>query len=166
MVNAVSISDRFSISQVSVSATEFRGFMAENPLAYPPTTKLRPRPLSPHLQVYRWQWTMALSIAHRATGIFLSLGALYLVIWLLAIAGGADSFATIHSFNVSIIGRLLMLGWTFSLFYHLCNGIRHLVWDAGWGLDLKSSYASALAVLAGSVGLTVIAWVAALAMGR
>lgn len=128
--------------------------------ATPPAAN-RARPLSPHLQVYRWQWTMALSITHRATGMFLSLGALYLVIWLAMLAAGPDSFAGIQSFNASIIGQLLLLGWSFSLFYHLCNGIRHLVWDAGWGLDLKSASASAAAVVVASVGLTVIAWIAA-----
>lgn len=128
--------------------------------ATPPATS-RPRPLSPHLQIYRWQWTMALSIAHRATGLLLSLGAVYLVLWLAVIAAGPDAYATMHSFNISIVGRLLLLGWTFSLFYHLSNGIRHLVWDAGWGLDLKSSSISAALVVIASVALTVIAWIAA-----
>lgn len=119
------------------------------------------RPLSPHLQVYRPQLTSILSITHRGTGMFLSLGALYLVCWLLAIAAGPEAYATISGFNASIIGRLLLLGWTFSLFYHLCNGIRHLVWDAGLGLDLKTTYASGWAVVAGAAALTVIAWIAA-----
>lgn len=122
------------------------------------------RPLSPHLQVYRWQWTMALSILHRATGIALSVGALYLVCWLVAVASGPAAYDSIQSFNASIVGQVLLFGWTFSLFYHLCNGIRHLVWDAGLGLDLKSSYASALAVIVASVGLTVLAWIAGYAM--
>jgi len=122
------------------------------------------RPLSPHLQVYRWQWTMALSILHRGTGLFLSLGALYLVCWLLAIASGPDAYAAVSGFAGSIVGRLLLLGWTFSLFYHLANGIRHLVWDAGIGLDLKSSYISACLVIAAAVALTVIAWIAAYAV--
>jgi len=122
------------------------------------------RPLSPHLQVYRWQWTMALSILHRGTGLFLSLGALYLVCWLLAIASGPDAYAAVSGFAGSIVGRLLLLGWTFSLFYHLANGIRHLVWDAGIALDLKSSYISACLVIAAAVALTVIAWIAAYAV--
>lgn len=119
------------------------------------------RPLSPHLQVYRWQWTMALSILHRGTGMFLALGALYLVCWLLAIASGPEAYDVVTGFAGSIIGRLLLLGWTFSLFYHLANGIRHLLWDAGLGLDLKSSYVSALLVVAAAGALTVIAWIAA-----
>lgn len=119
------------------------------------------RPLSPHLQVYRPQLTSILSITHRATGIFLALGALYLVCWLLAIASGPDAYASVSAFSASIIGRLLLLGWTFSLFYHLANGIRHLVWDAGIGLDLKTTYMSGWLVVVGAVALTVIAWVAA-----
>ena len=119
------------------------------------------RPLSPHLQVYRPQLTSILSITHRGTGIFLALGALYLVCWLLAIASGPDAFAAVNGFAGSIVGRLLLLGWTFSLFYHLANGIRHLFWDAGWGLDLKSTYTSGWLVVALAVALTVIAWVVA-----
>ena len=122
------------------------------------------RPLSPHLQVYRWQWTMALSILHRATGMFLALGALYLVCWLLAIASGPEAYAAVNGFAGSILGRLLLLGWTFALFYHLSNGIRHLLWDAGVGFDLKTSYMSACLVVAAAVALTVIAWVAAYAV--
>lgn len=119
------------------------------------------RPLSPHLQVYRPQLTSILSITHRGTGIFLALGALYLVCWLLAIASGPEAYASVSAFSASIIGRLLLLGWTFSLFYHLANGIRHLVWDAGIGLDLKTTYMSGWLVVVGAVVLTVIAWVAA-----
>jgi succinate dehydrogenase / fumarate reductase cytochrome b subunit len=119
------------------------------------------RPLSPHLQVYRPQLTSMLSITHRGTGMFLALGALYLVCWLLAIASGPDAFAAVSGFSASIVGRLLLLGWTFSLFYHLANGIRHLVWDAGIGLDLKTTYMSGLLVVAAASALTVIAWVAA-----
>ena len=119
------------------------------------------RPLSPHLQVYRPQLTSILSITHRGTGMFLALGALYLVCWLLAIASGPDAFAAVNGFAGSIVGRLLMLGWTFSLFYHLANGIRHLFWDAGYGLDLKTTYTSGWLVVALAVALTVIAWVAA-----
>jgi succinate dehydrogenase / fumarate reductase cytochrome b subunit len=128
--------------------------------ATPPAAS-RPRPLSPHLQIYRWQWTMALSIAHRATGMFLSLGALYLVIWLVLLAAGPDSFAGVQAFNASILGKLLLLGWSFSLFYHLCNGIRHLAWDAGWGFELKTGHATAVLVLVAATILTVLAWIAA-----
>ena len=119
------------------------------------------RPLSPHLQIYRWEWTMALSIAHRATGIALTVGALYLVWWVVALAAGPESYATVVAFSGSIIGKLLLLGWTFALFYHLCNGIRHLVWDAGVGLDLKSAAMSAALVVIAAIALTAIAWIVA-----
>ena len=121
------------------------------------------RPLSPFMigPYYKPQMTSILSITHRGTGIFLALGALYLVCWLLAIASGPDAYASVSAFSASIIGRLLLLGWTFSLFYHLANGIRHLVWDAGVGLDLKTTYMSGWLVVVGAVALTVIAWVAA-----
>ncbi|WP_259780887.1 succinate dehydrogenase, cytochrome b556 subunit [Aestuariispira ectoiniformans] len=116
------------------------------------------RPLSPHLQIYRWQWTMAYSILHRATGVALAVGALFLACWLIALAGGADDFNAVQAFSTSIIGRVLLLGWTWSLFYHLLNGIRHLVWDSGRWLDLKCAELSGHAAVAGSVILTLIAW--------
>jgi succinate dehydrogenase / fumarate reductase cytochrome b subunit len=119
------------------------------------------RPLSPHLQVYRPQLTSILSVTHRGTGIALAIGALYLVWWLIAIAVGPEAYTTVSDFSGSIIGRLLLLGWTFALFYHLANGIRHLIWDAGLGLDLKSTYMSGWLVVATSVALTVIAWLVA-----
>ena len=119
------------------------------------------RPLSPHLQVYKWQLTSVMSIVHRATGIALSVGTILLVWWLLAAATSADAFNVAQAFWYSWIGRLLLLGWTWSLFFHLCNGIRHLFWDAGHGYELKTAYASGWTVVIGSVVLTLIAWVAA-----
>ncbi len=98
------------------------------------------RPLSPHLQIYRWQLTSVLSILHRATGVVLSAGALLLVWWLVAAASGPDAFEGVQDFLGSWFGLLLLFGWSLSLFYHLCNGIRHLVWDTGHALDLKSTY--------------------------
>jgi succinate dehydrogenase / fumarate reductase cytochrome b subunit len=86
------------------------------------------RPLSPHLQVYRPQLTSVLSIMHRLTGVGLSVGTLLLVYWLAAAAAGPDSFAAAQDFVGSFLGRLLLFGWTVSLFFHLCNGIRHLFW--------------------------------------
>lgn len=119
------------------------------------------RPLSPHLQIYKWQWTMALSILHRITGVALVLGTLLLVYWLAAAAYGAEAFAGAQWFVGSIVGRLLLLGWSFAFFYHLANGIRHLVWDAGKGFDLKSGHASAVAAIVAAVVLTLVAWVLA-----
>lgn len=118
------------------------------------------RPLSPHIQVYRWQWTMLLSITHRATGIALAVGALLLVCWLLAIASGPAAFDDVQAFLGSWFGRLLLFGWTWSLMYHLANGIRHLFWDAGLGLELESAQASGYAAAILSVVATIGIWVA------
>jgi succinate dehydrogenase / fumarate reductase, cytochrome b subunit len=120
------------------------------------------RPLSPHLQIYRWQLTSTLSIAHRATGLALVAGTLLLVWWLVAAATGPEAYAYAQGFLSSWLGILMLLGWSFSLFYHLCNGIRHLVWDTGHGLDIKSVYQSGWTVVIGTVGLTLLAWGAAL----
>jgi succinate dehydrogenase / fumarate reductase cytochrome b subunit len=115
------------------------------------------RPLSPHLQVYKPQLTSVLSISHRATGIALSVGTILLVWWLLAAARGPDAYDAVRGFAGSWIGVLLIVGWTYSLFFHLCNGIRHLFWDAGYGFDLPTTYKSGWAVVAVSGALTLIA---------
>jgi succinate dehydrogenase / fumarate reductase cytochrome b subunit len=119
------------------------------------------RPLSPHLQVYRPQLTSVTSILHRLTGIALALGILYLACWLAAAARGAESFDRLQDFNGSLIGRLLLLGWSVAFFYHLLNGIRHLAWDSGHGFELPDAYRSGYAVLIGTAVLTLGAWVAA-----
>ncbi len=123
------------------------------------------RPLSPHLQVYRFQWTMALSISHRITGVGLAFGTLLLVYWLAAAASGPEAFATAQILIGSFFGRLLLFGWTFALFYHLSNGIRHLFWDAGLGLELDMAYRSGLLVVAAAVVLTFASWILGYAMG-
>ena len=117
------------------------------------------RPLSPHLQVYRPQLTSVLSILHRITGIALAIGTLILVWWLIAAAAGPTAFDIVQNFIGSLVGRLLLLGWSFALYYHLCNGIRHLFWDAGKGFDLKTAYASGWLVVAAAALLTAISWV-------
>lgn len=122
------------------------------------------RPLSPHLQIYKPQLTSVLSILHRITGCALAVGTLLLVWWLVAAATGPDYFALVQAVMGSWIGILVLIGFSFALFYHLCNGIRHLFWDAGHGYELDAAYRSGRMVIAGSVGLTVIAWVIALAM--
>lgn len=121
----------------------------------------RERPLSPHLQIYKPQLTSLLSITHRATGIFLSLGALVLCYWLLAIAAGPEVYQQAHSLLGSWFGQLLIFAWVASFYYHLCNGIRHLFWDAGYGLELKTTYASGYAVVIATVILTVVTWIIA-----
>ena len=119
------------------------------------------RPLSPHLQVYRPQITSVLSILHRLTGIALAFGALLLAYWLASAAYGPQEFARAQRLLASWFGQLVLLGMTFSLFYHLANGIRHLAWDAGYGYALPKLRASGWAVVAVSVVLTFITWVAA-----
>jgi succinate dehydrogenase / fumarate reductase cytochrome b subunit len=117
------------------------------------------RPLSPHLQIYRPQLTSVLSILHRITGVGLAVGTLLLVWWLVAAATGPTAFDTVQSLIGSIVGRLLLLAWSFALYYHLCNGIRHLVWDAGKGFELGTAYASGWLVVIAAAVLTAISWV-------
>jgi succinate dehydrogenase cytochrome b subunit len=119
------------------------------------------RPLSPHLQIYRWQLTAVLSILHRFSGIFLCLGAVGLVWWLFAAVLGDAYFTPVQAFLATIFGRLLLFGWTAALFYHLLNGIRHLLWDAGFGFDLKTTYATGWTVVAATVLLTGLSWICA-----
>ena len=117
------------------------------------------RPLSPHLQVYRPEITSVLSILHRITGMALAAGLLLLVCWLLALANGEAAYDAVQAFNAHWIGRILLFGWTFALFYHLCNGIRHLVWDTGRGYELPTVYRSGwLAVIAAAI-LSLLAWI-------
>lgn len=122
------------------------------------------RPLSPDIQIYRPQLTSVLSITHRLTGIALSIGAPLLVWWLIAAAAGPVAYSTLHSFLASWLGLVLLLGWTSSLFFHLCNGVRHLFWDVGYGFDLQTIYTSGWAVVAISIGLTLIAWIISFGM--
>ncbi len=117
------------------------------------------RPLSPHLQVYKPQLTSLLSILHRITGVALAGGTLLLVWWLIAAATGTDAFNSVQTVIGSWIGRLFLFGWSFALFYHLCNGIRHLFWDMGRGYELPTVTASGWAVVIISIALTGIAWV-------
>jgi len=119
-----------------------------------------PRPLSPHLQIYKPQLTSVLSITHRATGIALGVGTIPLLWWLIAAATSDHAFALAQAFWYSWIGRLMLLGWSYALFYHLCNGIRHLRWDLGYGYSIESTYRSGWIMLGSSLVLTLIAWVA------
>jgi len=123
------------------------------------------RPLSPHLQVYRWQLTMTLSILHRATGIALSAGAILFTVVLIALAAGPDSYAAVRAFCGSGIGLFLLAGWSWSLCFHLCNGIRHLAWDGGWGFDIPRAYLTGWSVVVVSILMTVAIWLCVLARG-
>jgi len=113
------------------------------------------RPLSPHLQVYRPQMTSMLSILHRGTGVFLFLGTPLLVYWLMAVAAGPAQYASLQDCLSHWFAKLVLLGWTFALFYHLCNGIRHLFWDAGKGFEMDSLYRSGWAVLIVAMVMTI-----------
>ncbi|WP_022727863.1 succinate dehydrogenase, cytochrome b556 subunit [Fodinicurvata sediminis] len=122
------------------------------------------RPLSPHLQVYKPQITSVMSILHRITGVALAVGTLLLIYWLAAAAGGPESYAAAQSFIASPIGLILLFGWTLAFFYHLCNGIRHLFWDAGYGFELPTVYKSGWAALIAAGVLTLLSWAIGLAV--
>ncbi|MEM9602732.1 MAG: succinate dehydrogenase, cytochrome b556 subunit [Pseudomonadota bacterium] len=120
------------------------------------------RPMSPHLQIYKLPMTAVLSVLHRGTGAALGVGGL-LIVWILArAAGGEDDFAAANWVLSSLLGKLVLFGFTAALYYHFCNGIRHLLWDIGWGLDLKTSKHSGQAVLGVSLSLTALTWLVAL----
>lgn len=123
----------------------------------------RNRPLSPHLQIYRLPLLAIMSITHRMTGVALVAGFALLAWWLGAAASGPEAFATVQGFIGSPIGYLMLLGWSVSLFYHLLNGIRHLLWDMGWGFEIPQAYGSGKVVLVGTAVLTIVAWIAGLA---
>ncbi len=123
------------------------------------------RPLSPHLQVYKWHLMMAVSILHRITGVALVAGTLLLIGWLWAAAYDAVCFKAIQHFLGSVFGRLVLFGWSLAFYFHLCNGIRHLVWDMGKGFEVQDAERSAWAVvLFGSV-LTLLTWLLVLTVG-
>ena len=122
------------------------------------------RPLSPHLTIYRWPITMAMSIAHRATGIALYAGTLLLVWWLVAAASGAGAYGTFQSVASSWFGKLVLFGYTWALIHHMLGGIRHFVWDLGAGFEPGVRNQLAWATLVGSVVLTVALWLVVIAM--
>ena len=118
------------------------------------------RPLSPFMfpTWYRFEFTSALSILHPLTGIALAVGSILLVWWLVAVAAGGELFVTTHAFLTSPIGLVLLFGWSGAFFYHLCNGIRHLAWDAGYGFEIRSASRSGYAVVGATVLLTAMTW--------
>ncbi|MDA9148549.1 succinate dehydrogenase, cytochrome b556 subunit [Alphaproteobacteria bacterium] len=118
----------------------------------------RQRPLSPHLQIYKPQLTSLLSILHRATGVALSIGSVILVSWVVALSLGETAYSSYSMIINSWFGKLVLFGFTFGLFYHLSNGIRHLFWDAGYGYDLKVAYTSGSLVIISSLTLTIVTW--------
>lgn len=116
------------------------------------------RPLSPHLQVYRPQLTSVLSIFHRMTGVFLASGAMMMTCWLLTAAAGPEYYAWSQWFLTSWVGYALLAAWSWCLFYHLCNGVRHLFWDVGLGFSLQSTYASGVLMILAATGLMAASW--------
>ncbi|MBX9758487.1 MAG: succinate dehydrogenase, cytochrome b556 subunit [Beijerinckiaceae bacterium] len=122
------------------------------------------RPLSPHLQVYSFALTMAMSILHRITGAGLYLGTLLLAWWLIAAATSASAFVTATWFMGSIVGRLILFGFTWALFQHMLGGVRHFIWDAGYGMDHPQREYLAKGTLIGGLVLTVLVWIAAYAI--
>ncbi|HEV7612751.1 MAG TPA: succinate dehydrogenase, cytochrome b556 subunit [Steroidobacteraceae bacterium] len=119
----------------------------------------RARPISPHLQIYRWQIGNSLSILHRLTGIALALGLLALCYWLISLAGGERSYAAAARLFASPPGLLLLVGWTFAFLYHLLNGVRHLFWDMGYGFGRTLRHASGWFAVLGSIVLTISFWI-------
>jgi succinate dehydrogenase / fumarate reductase cytochrome b subunit len=122
------------------------------------STSTRRRPLSPFLTVYRWQYTMALSILHRVTGCALSLGLLLFVYWLVAAASGSAAYQTAQSFFAHPLVRALLVGFSFAFFYHLLNGVRHMTWDTGHGLERKAARLSGWIVFLGAIACTALFW--------
>lgn len=118
----------------------------------------KPRPLSPHLSVWRFQLPAVLSILHRITGVGLATGTALLALWIMALAAGADAFAIASAIVAHPLGQLVLFGYSIALSYHLCNGIRHLFWDMGYGLDMPSVYTSGRLTVLATVLLTVGLW--------
>ena len=131
----------------------------------PPMTARIERPLSPHIQTYRWTLTMALSIVHRITGIALYFGTLLLAWWLIAAASGPGAYANVQAFTGNFIGRLIVFGYTWALLHHLLSGLRHFVWDLGYGFKAAEREALTWGALIGGISLTVLVWIAAYAIG-
>ena len=115
-------------------------------------------PLSPHLSIYRWPITMTLSILHRVTGVALSFGLIVLCAWLLSAAAGAADYERVASLLSTLIGRLMLIGFSFAFFFHLANGVRHLFWDLGYGFEKHQANASAWFVLLLTFAMTAAFW--------
>jgi len=116
------------------------------------------RPLSPHLSVYKWEIANTLSILHRAAGVFLSIGALVLAAWIISAALGKSTYDCVLSLLRGPLGLLLLFGLSAAFFYHLGNGIRHLVWDTGYGFDKRVARMSGWFVFLASIGFTCLFW--------
>ena len=130
------------------------------------TAARRARPLSPHLQVYKFMLSYVMSGFHRVSGFVLYFGVLLIAWWLVAAATGPNAYANFEWFMGSLIGRLVLLGYTWALLHHMLGGVRHLIWDLGYGFEPAEREFLALATIVGSISLTLIVWVVGyLAMG-
>ena len=116
------------------------------------------RPLSPHLQIYRWQITMTLSILHRVTGVVLAIGAFGVVWWLVAVVGGGDRYTDFMAVAASWPGRIMLIGFSYCLIYHLLNGLRHMLWDSGRAMEILQVYQTGWTVVALSILGTAALW--------
>jgi succinate dehydrogenase / fumarate reductase cytochrome b subunit len=119
------------------------------------------RPLSPHLTIYRPQITSMLSITHRITGAGLAFGVVFVTWWLMSLAWSLDAYMTFYHFAKSFVGRFMLFGFLWAMCYHMLNGVRHLVWDTGRGIDMPNATKSGWGVVGGSVALTIFFWVLA-----
>ena len=122
-------------------------------------SKAPTRPLSPHMQIYRWPLPMLMSILHRITGCALYFGTLLMAWWLTAAGAGPKPYGKVASFVDSYFGRLVLFGYTWTLIHHMLGGIRHLIWDTGRGFSQQEREGLALATGVGSVILTVLLWI-------
>jgi|SRR5690606_1366451 len=120
------------------------------------------RPLSPHLQVYKFTPTMAMSIVHRITGGALYFGTVLVAAWLIAAASGEEYFNQVNALFGSLVGQIILFGYTWALLHHLLGGLRHIMWDLGYGFEKEFSTRLAKLNLIASIGLTVLVWVAVL----
>jgi len=123
------------------------------------------RPMSPHVQIYRLPLTALLSITHRMTGVILAFGAL-LMVWILSsVAAGPESYAAVYSHLSAWYGQMILLGFTFALYFHFCHGVRHLFWDIGWGFELEIADRNAILTLVFAAALTLVTWLVAMIAG-
>lgn len=120
------------------------------------------RPLSPHLQIYRWSWTMAMSIAHRVTGAALYAGTVLIAAWLIATASGPAAYEAAQACAGSFLGRLVLFGYSFALIHHMVGGLRHFVWDMGHGYDPETRMNMARFSPAVSGAITILLWIVVL----
>ena len=118
----------------------------------------KPRPLSPHLQVYKPQLTSVLSILHRITGAANVVGLILFSAWVITLAHSQQAYEAFTEFMSGPMGQFLLIGWSFSVFYHMCNGIRHLVWDTGRLFTLKNAYRAGYVVVFSAFALTTLFW--------